>query len=110
MRERKHTCASMRSQGVAMSQQPRSAVIRDVARLAGVSHQTVSRVMNNHPSVRPETHDRVMKAVHQLNFRPNANARGLAAGRSRLIGVISYEPLLFGPASTLLGVERAARA
>ncbi|GHJ43719.1 LacI family transcriptional regulator [Catellatospora sp. TT07R-123] len=93
-----------------MSQQPRSAVIRDVARLAGVSHQTVSRVMNNHPSVRPETRDRVMKAVHQLNFRPNANARGLANRRSRLIGVISFEPLLFGPASTLLGVERAARA
>ncbi|MBV1856722.1 LacI family DNA-binding transcriptional regulator [Catellatospora tritici] len=92
-----------------MSQQPRSAVIRDVARLAGVSHQTVSRVMNNHPSVRPETRDRVMRAVHQLNFRPNANARGLANRRSRLIGVISFEPLLFGPASTLLGIERAAR-
>ncbi|GAA1661480.1 LacI family DNA-binding transcriptional regulator [Catellatospora bangladeshensis] len=93
-----------------MSQQPaRVAVIRDVARLAGVSHQTVSRVLNNHPSVREETRDRVLRAVQQLNFRPNAMARGLAGRRSRLIGVVSFDTLLYGPAATLLGLERAAR-
>jgi DNA-binding LacI/PurR family transcriptional regulator len=94
-----------------MSRQPaRTAVIRDVARLAGVSHQTVSRVLNNHPSVREETRERVLRAVEQLNFRPNALARGLAGGRSRLIGVVSFDTLLYGPAATLLGLERAARS
>ncbi len=93
-----------------MNQQPaRAAVIRDVARLAGVSHQTVSRVLNNHPNVRAETRERVLLAVNQLNFRPNAMARGLAARRSRLIGVVGFDTLLYGPAATLLGLERAAR-
>ncbi|TDC40702.1 LacI family DNA-binding transcriptional regulator [Micromonospora sp. 15K316] len=82
----------------------------DVARLAGVSHQTVSRVLNNHPSVRQETRERVLRAVHQLNYRPNALARGLAARRSKVIGVISFDTILYGPAATLLGIERAARA
>ncbi|WBB80632.1 LacI family DNA-binding transcriptional regulator [Micromonospora sp. WMMD882] len=95
-----------------MGQQPeaRAAVMSDVARLAGVSHQTVSRVLNNHPSVREETRQRVLRAVHQLNYRPNALARGLAGRRSRVIGVISFDTILYGPAATLLGVERAARA
>ncbi|MEV4415140.1 LacI family DNA-binding transcriptional regulator [Catellatospora sp. NPDC049609] len=94
-----------------MSQQPgaRAAVMNDVARLAGVSHQTVSRVLNNHPSVREETRERVLKAVRQLNYRPNALARGLAGRRSRIIGVVSFDTILYGPAATLLGVERAAR-
>ncbi|KXK58874.1 LacI family transcriptional regulator [Micromonospora rosaria] len=95
-----------------MGQQPvvRAAVMSDVARLAGVSHQTVSRVLNNHPSVRPETRERVLRAVHQLNYRPNALARGLAGRRSRVIGVVSFDTILYGPAATLLGIERAARA
>ncbi|GIH08453.1 LacI family transcriptional regulator [Rhizocola hellebori] len=94
-----------------MNQQPsaRAAVMNDVARLAGVSHQTVSRVLNNHPSVREETRERVLKAVRQLNYRPNALARGLAGRRSRVIGVVSFDTILYGPAATLLGVERAAR-
>ncbi|SBT46485.1 transcriptional regulator, LacI family [Micromonospora narathiwatensis] len=95
-----------------MIQQPavRAAVMSDVARLAGVSHQTVSRVLNNHPSVRQETRERVLRAVHQLNYRPNALARGLATRRSRVIGVVSFDTILYGPAATLLGIERAARA
>ncbi|WP_233563063.1 LacI family DNA-binding transcriptional regulator [Micromonospora musae] len=95
-----------------MQHQPaaRAAVMSDVARLAGVSHQTVSRVLNNHPSVRQETRERVLRAVHQLNYRPNALARGLAARRSKVIGVISFDTILYGPAATLLGIERAARA
>ncbi len=93
-----------------MTQPPlRAAVMSDVARLAGVSHQTVSRVLNNHPSVREETRERVMRAVRQLNYRPNALARGLAGRRSRVIGVVSFDTILYGPAATLLGVERAAR-
>jgi LacI family transcriptional regulator len=84
--------------------------MHDVARLAGVSHQTVSRVLNGHPNVRPETRDRVLKAIRQLNYRPNALARGLVTRRSRTIGVISFDTRLFGPASTLLAIEHAARS
>ena len=87
----------------------RPAVMHDVARLAGVSHQTVSRVLNDHPNVRAETRDRVLEAIRQLNYRPNALARGLVTRRSRTIGVISFDTRLFGPASTLLAIERAAR-
>jgi DNA-binding LacI/PurR family transcriptional regulator len=88
----------------------RPAIMHDVARLAGVSHQTVSRVLNGHPNVRPDTRDRVLKAIRQLNYRPNALARGLVTRRSRTIGVISFDTRLFGPASTLLAIEHAARA
>ncbi|MEV0130847.1 LacI family DNA-binding transcriptional regulator [Dactylosporangium sp. NPDC050688] len=84
--------------------------MNDVARLAGVSHQTVSRVLNQHPSVSPATRERVLEAVRQLNYRPNAMARGLAGRRSRVVGVVSFDTILYGPASTLLGIERAARA
>ena len=52
----------------------------DVARLAGVSHQTVSRVLNNHPNVRQETARRVRAAIAELNYRPNRAARALVTG------------------------------
>lgn len=89
---------------------PRPAVMADVARLAGVSHQTVSRVLNGSPRVRPDTRERVLWAVNQLGYRRNAMARGLVQRRSRVLGVVSFDTILFGPASTLLGIERAARA
>ncbi|WP_239127517.1 LacI family DNA-binding transcriptional regulator [Asanoa siamensis] len=82
----------------------------DVARLAGVSHQTVSRVLNHQPNVKPATRERVLEAVRQLNYRPNAMARGLAGRRSRVLGVVSFDTILYGPAATLLGIEQAARA
>jgi len=88
----------------------RPAIMHDVARLAGVSHQTVSRVLNGHPNVRPETRERVLEAIRRLNYRPNALARGLVTRRSQTIGVISFDTRLFGPASTLLAIEHAARA
>jgi DNA-binding LacI/PurR family transcriptional regulator len=88
---------------------PRAPIMDDVARLAGVSHQTVSRVLNNHPSVREATRQRVFNAVDQLNYHRNALARGLARRRSNIIGVVSFDTILYGPAATLLGVERAAR-
>jgi DNA-binding LacI/PurR family transcriptional regulator len=84
-------------------------VMHDVARLAGVSHQTVSRVLNGHPHVREATRQRVLAAVRQLNYWPNALARGLASKRSRSIGVLSFDAALYGPSSTLLGVQRAAQ-
>jgi DNA-binding LacI/PurR family transcriptional regulator len=80
----------------------------DVARLAGVSHQTVSRVLHDNPNVRGETRDRVLAAIKQLNYRPNSMARALVTGRTKTLGVISSDATLYGPASTLFGIERAA--
>lgn len=87
---------------------PRPAVMADVARLAGVSHQTVSRVINGQNSVRGVTRDRVLSAMKKLNYRPNPVARALATGRSRTLGVIAFETTLYGPASVLSAIEQAA--
>ncbi len=62
--------------------------IKDVARRAGVSVQTVSNVVNNRPVVRPETVERVLAAARELNYTPNAAARGLATGTRNVIGVV----------------------
>jgi DNA-binding LacI/PurR family transcriptional regulator len=84
--------------------------IRDVARAAGVSYQTVSRVLNNHPSTRPETRQRVLDAVHALGFRPNLAARRLATKRSFTIGVvITVNGSYYGPTSSISAIEDAAR-
>jgi DNA-binding LacI/PurR family transcriptional regulator len=80
----------------------------DVARLAGVSHQTVSRVLHDSPRVRPETRSRVIAAMEQLRYRPNTVARALVTGRSMTLGVVSFDTTLYGPASTVVGIERAA--
>jgi DNA-binding LacI/PurR family transcriptional regulator len=80
----------------------------DVAQIAGVSHQTVSRVLNDHPAVRPETRERVLAAITTLGYRRNSAARALVTKRSETIGVISFDTTLFGPASTLYGIEQAA--
>ena len=80
----------------------------DVARVAGVSHQTVSRVLNDSMHVRPETRERVLSAMRELDYRPNPVARALVTGRSRTLGVVSFDTTLYGPASTLFGIERAA--
>ncbi len=86
----------------------RPPVMSDVARLAGVSHQTVSRVLNGSPHVRAETRQRVQEAMRELDYRPNRLARALVTGRSNTLGVVSFDTTLYGPASTLLGIERAA--
>ena len=86
------------------------AVMYDVARLAGVSHQTVSRVINGSDHVRPETRDRVMAAMEKLDYRPNTVARALVTGKSQTLGVVTFDTTLYGPASTLVGIERAAHA
>ena len=80
----------------------------DVARLAGVSHQTVSRVLNDHPNVREQTRLRVRAAIAELGYRPNRAARTLVTGRSQLIGVVTLNSTLFGPASLLAAFEHAA--
>ncbi len=80
----------------------------DVAKRAGVSHQTVSRVLNDHPNVSPQTRAGVMAAIRDLGYRPNAAARTLVTGRTNVLGVISFDTTLYGPASMLYGIERAA--
>jgi DNA-binding LacI/PurR family transcriptional regulator len=87
----------------------RAPVMADVARIAGVSHQTVSRVLNDHPHVRPGTRDRVLAAIRQLGYRPNVAARTLVTRRTRTLGVIGFNTPLYGPASMLYGIEQAAR-
>lgn len=79
----------------------------DVARRAGVSHQTVSRVLNGHPNVSPETKAEVLAAIRALGYRPNIAARTLVTGKTNVIGVISVDTTLYGPASMLYGIERA---
>lgn len=84
--------------------------IRDVARLAGVSHQTVSRVLNEHPSIRPETKKRVQDAIAVLDYRPNLAARALVTSTTATIGILSATIGEFGPTSSIAGIEDAARA
>jgi len=86
----------------------RPPVMADVARLAGVSHQTVSRVLNEHPNVRPLTRDKVLAAIRELAYRPNAAARTLVTRRTHTLGVITADTMLYGPTSMLYGFERAA--
>jgi len=75
-------------------QRPQSGrvTINDVAELSGVSIKTVSRVLNNEPNVRPATFAKVERAVKALQYSPDPSARGLAGGRSRMIGLIYDNP------------------
>ena len=73
----------------------------DVAKLAGVSHQTVSRMKNGSRQVRPETEERVLAAMRELDYRPNSAARALVTGRSGTLGVVSARPRTTGPAAML---------
>jgi DNA-binding LacI/PurR family transcriptional regulator len=81
----------------------------DVARLAGVSQKTVSRVLNDEPYVSAEVKQRVLDAAEQLGYRLNNAARALASGRTRSIGVVTLGTALYGPVSLLMGIERAVR-
>jgi DNA-binding LacI/PurR family transcriptional regulator len=87
----------------------RHASLTDVAQLAGVSHMTVSRVVNGTGPVRPETRTKVLAAVQKLDYRPNSAARALVTGRTGTLGVVALDSTLYGPASTLYGIENAAR-
>ncbi|MGQ5264880.1 LacI family DNA-binding transcriptional regulator [Micromonospora sp. ZYX-F-536] len=84
--------------------------MRDVAELAKVSSQTVSRVINGHPHVADRTRQRVLDAMSRLNYQRNPAARALVTRRSGTLGVIGYESPLYGPTSMLYAIEGAARA
>ena len=89
---------------------PRALVMSDVAARAGVSHQTVSRVVNGHPNVAPHTRERVEQAIRELGYRPNTAARALVTGSTRTFGFVTVNINQYGPAQTLVGLEQAARA
>jgi len=83
--------------------------IRDVARLAGVSYQTVSRVLNESPSIKDSTKQRVLDVIEQIGYRPNQAARALVTSRSRTIGVLSQQTAHYGPTTSIQEIERAAK-
>ena len=83
--------------------------IRDVARLAGVSHQTVSRVINQSADVTPETRERVEAAIMELDYRPSAIARSMARGETRTLACISPNLTDYTFASIIEGAELEAR-
>lgn len=84
--------------------------IRDVARLAGVSYQTVSRVLNDSPSLRPETRQRVLDVIGEVGYRPNQAARSLVTSRSRIFGVlVATRVASYGTQTMLYEIEEAAR-
>ena len=83
-------------------------VMTDVARRAGVSQKTVSRVINNAPNVSADVRARVTGAIEAVGYRPNSAARALVTRRTRVIGIVTSGTALYGPSAQLFGVERAA--
>lgn len=81
----------------------------DVARLAGVSQKTVSRVINNAPHVRPDMRAKVLAAIDELGYRPNVAAQALARNRTHVIGMLALGTILHGPARRVFSIEQAAR-
>src|SRR5215467_12201846 len=81
----------------------------DVASRAGVSHQTVWRVLNGSAVVREATRERVLAAVEELGYRRNLAARHLVTNRSMAIGVLGPATAHFGPTSSMYAVEHALR-
>ncbi len=84
--------------------------MRDVADAAGVSTQTVSRVLNGYPGIRDATRERVLEAVAALDYRVNNAARALGTSLTRTVGVVASDAVLHGPSAGIAALERAARA
>jgi len=82
--------------------------IYEVAKEAGVSRQTVSRVLNNRPDVSSETRKRIKDIIEQLDYRPSAVARSLSLRKSSTLGVVTAGLKYIGPSRTLSGITREA--
>lgn len=93
---------------ITMNQRAGRATIKEVASAAGVSTQTVSRVINNRPDVSPQTRQRVQEIIDQLGYQPSALARSLIRQRSYTLGVVTAGLKYIGPSRTLSGITRAA--
>ena len=87
----------------------KASTINDVARLCGVSHQTVSRVINEHPNVAPKTRKRVLEVIKELGYQPNRAARRLVTGISNSIGLVSYGTSHYGPSRMFNSIDKALR-
>jgi LacI family transcriptional regulator len=86
----------------------RRVTIREVAEQAGVSTQTVSRVLNHRPDVAPATRQRVQEIIDRLGYQASNIARSLVQGRSFTLGVVCWGLEYFGPLSTISGIEQEA--
>ncbi|MBN2305430.1 MAG: LacI family DNA-binding transcriptional regulator [Anaerolineae bacterium] len=82
--------------------------IKEIAQKTGLSIATVSRVVNNHPDVSKQTRRRVQQVIDELDYAPNAVARSLIQGRSKILGVVSTGIEYYGPSQTMAGIERQA--
>lgn len=89
---------------------PQRVSMADVARRAGVSSQTVSRVSNGHPGVVDSTREQVLAAMRELGYRPNSAARALRSGRFRTIGIILFSLSTTGNVRTLDAIATSAAA
>jgi len=90
-----------------MHQKIARATIKQVAAVAGVSTQTVSRVVNERPDVSPETRKKVQAAIQELSYQPSALARSLSSQRSYTLGVVTAGLKYIGPSLTLSGIAAA---
>ncbi len=94
---------------MAQATKTKAATLNDVAEASGVSHQTVSRVINSSPQVAECTRARVLTAIAELGYRPNTAARQLVTGISRTVGIISFGTHYYGPAQMVRSIERALK-
>ncbi len=92
-----------------MEHKPKKRVtLNDVARQAGVSYQTISRVIHNHPYVAEDTRQMVLKVIDELGYRPNLTARSLVTNRSLTLGIVSFGASYYGPGQMMAHIERTA--
>jgi DNA-binding LacI/PurR family transcriptional regulator len=96
--------------GTSESRDGRALSIRDIARLAGVSRQTVSRVLNGERYIKASTEAQVRKVIDEHGWRPNSAARALATSRFKAIGLLVSARSQYGPFSAAAAVDEAARA
>ncbi|HXD10129.1 MAG TPA: LacI family DNA-binding transcriptional regulator [Anaerolineales bacterium] len=91
-----------------MSNKHKQITIVQVAREAGVSSQTVSRVINNRQEITPETRHHVQDVIKRLGYQPNVIARSLSQRRSHTLGIVTSGLEYYGPSHILVGVEQGA--
>jgi LacI family transcriptional regulator len=91
-----------------MKHKNKQVTISQVAKEAGVSSQTVSRVINNRQEITPETRQHVQDVIKRLGYQPNAIARSLSQRRSHTLGVVTSGLEYYGPSHILVGIEQGA--
>ena len=92
-----------------MTEKIRKPNIYDVAKIAGVSHQTVSRVINNADYIKDDTRSKVQSAMSELGYVPNAAARALVTAKSKIVGILVSDIVYHGPAGMMHAMEKEAR-